>query len=482
MALLTKKWAFLLSLTVFVVISVALVKLQPTMQHDDLAKKPVPVSVITLKPHMIAPTITGYGVVEPNVLLNVKLEVSGMVTYVHPKLRKGELISEGTLVLTVDDRDYQLALKQAKADVAVTQANLRELDANLNDVKVNLELVKEKLTLSNKELLRKQKLLSKRSISQSAVDSQKSAVIQLKQEVQSLKIQLDTLPAQRDVLVAKIVIAEASVETQQRNVERTKIAMPFNGRITQLSVEKNQFVAQGTSLFSTQTIDKVLINVQFPVERFHSLAKSMRAPGEGAGGLSFEKAVLMIKTSAMFEMLGIEAEVRLPGAANIRWPAKVERISDELDPSTRTLGIMVSVENPYKDVNPGVRPPLIAQMYTEVVIRSRPQPFYVIPRDALHEGSVYMLSSATKMEKDTSNETATHESIEAKNALAKRTLVKKSMKPDYQFGSIALFKNGLSEGQQVIVSDLFPAVSGMALHATTDDVMERSIQQWVEGQ
>ncbi len=468
MLVLTKKRAFLLALMVFVGISVVLVKLQPTMEHDDLAKKPVPVSVITLKPHMIAPTITGYGVVEPNVLLNVKLEVSGMVTYVHPKLRKGELIPQDTLVLTVDDRDYQLALQQAKADVAVTQANLRELDANVDDVKINLDLVRQKLTLSNNELIRKQKLLLKRSIAQSNVDSQKSAVIQLKQEVQSLKNQLDTLPAQRDVLVAKIEIAEASVETQRRNLQRTKIVMPFNGRITQLSVEENQFVAQGTSLFSTQTIDKVLINVQFPVERFHSLAKSMRAPGESAGGLSFEKAVLMIKTSAMFEMLGIEAEVRLPGAPNIRWPAKVERISDDLDPLTRTLGIMVSVENPYKDVEPGVRPPLIAQMYTEVVIRARPQLFYVIPRDALHEGSIYTLSN--------------EQTLEGEKTTDKKVLLKKEMTPDYQFGSIALFKNGLSEGQQIIVSDLFPAVNGMALHVTSDEVMEQSIQQWVEGQ
>ena len=468
MLVLTKKRAFLLALMVFVVISVVLVKLQPTMEHDDLAKQPVPVSVITLKPHMIAPTITGYGVVEPNVLLNVKLEVSGVVTYIHPKLRKGELISKDTLVLETDERDYQLALQQAKADVAVTQANLRELDANLSDVKVNLALVQQKLTLANKELVRKQKLLSKKSIAQSNVDSQKSAVIQLKQEVQSLNNQLDTLPAQRDVLIAKIEIAEASVETQQRNLQRTKIVMPFNGRITQLSVEENQFVAQGTSLFSTQTIDKVLINVQFPVERFHSLARSMRAPGEESGGLSFEKAVLMIKTSAMFEMLGIEAEVRLPGAPNISWPAKVERISDDLDPSTRTLGIMVSVENPYRDVEPGVKPPLIAQMYTEVVIRSRPQSFFVIPRDALHEGSVYMLSN----EKSEVNEKTTN----------KKVLTKKAMKPDYQFGSVALFKNGLIEGQQIIVSDLFPAVNGMLLQATTDEVMEQSIQQWVEGQ
>ena len=468
MLILTKKPAFLLALMVFVVISVVLVKMQPTMKHDDLAKKPVPVSVITLKSYMIAPTITGYGVVEPNVLLNVKLEVSGMVTYVHPKLRKGELIPKGTMVLTIDERDYQLSLQQAKADVAVTQANLRELDANVDDVKVNLVLVKQKLTLANKELVRKQKLLSKKSIAQSNVDSQKSAVIQLKQEVQSLKNQLDTLPAQRDVLIAKIEIAEASVETQLRNLQRTKIVMPFDGRITELSVEKNQFVAQGTSLFSTQTIDKVLINVQFPVERFHSLARSMRAPGEGAGGLSFEKAVLMIKTSAMFEMLGIEAEVRLPGVPNIRWPAKVERISDNLDPSTRTLGIMVSVENPYKNVEPGVRPPLIAQMYTEVVIRSRPQSFYVIPRDALHEGSIYMLSDV--------------QLVDGEESTKKKVLLKKEMEPDYQFGSIALFKNGLSEGQQIIVSDLFPAVNGMVLHASTDEVMERRIQQWVEGQ
>ncbi|OUS27563.1 hypothetical protein A9Q99_14045 [Gammaproteobacteria bacterium 45_16_T64] len=449
--LLQKRRALFMALVAGIVISVVLVKSRPAMEHTNNAKKAVPVNVITLKQYSIAPTITGYGVVEPDVLLNLKAEINGAVTYIHPQLRKGELIAKDTLVLTVDDRDYRLALQQAKADVAVSKANLRELDLNLDDVKVNLSLVKQKLTLANKELARMQNLLKKKSISQSNVDSQQSAVIQLKQEVQNLQNQLNTLPAQRDVMLAKIIISEASVETQQRNLERTQIVMPFDGRITDLSVEENQFVSQGAGLFSTQTINKVLINVQLPVERFQSLARTMPQ-----GQMPFEKTVLSFSASQIFEMLGVEAEVRLAENPDIRWPAKVERISDNLDPSTRTLGIMVSVENPYQKVQPGVRPPLIAEMYTEVIIRSQPQPFFVLPRDALHEGSVYTVSTENPDE-----------------------LQKITVEPDYQFGSVALFKEGFEEGQRLVVSDLFPAVNGMKLAPFDDVTMQKNIEQWV---
>lgn len=449
--LLQKRRALLMALAAGIAIAVLLVKSRPAMEHTNNAKKAVPVNVVTLQQYTVAPTITGYGVVEPDVLLNLKAEINGAVTFVHPQLRKGELIAKGTLVLTVDDRDYRLALQQAKADVAVSKANLRELELNLDDVNVNLALVQEKLTLANKELARMQKLLKKRSISQSTVDSQQSAVIQLKQEVQNLQNQLNTLPAQRDVMLAKITIAEATVETQLRNLERTQIEMPFDGRITDLSVEENQFVSQGASLFSAQTINKVLINVQLPVERFHSLARSL-----GQGNMPFEQIVLTFSASQVFEMLGVEAEVRLAENPDIRWPAKVERINDNLDPATRTLGIMVSVDNPYQQVKPGVRPPLLAEMYTEVIIRSQPQPFFVLPRDALHEGVVYTVSS------DTGN-----------------TLEKVTVTPDYEFGSVALFKTGFVAGQQLIVSDLFPAVSGMKLSLFQDEAMQANIEQWI---
>jgi multidrug efflux pump subunit AcrA (membrane-fusion protein) len=480
MAILKTKPAFLLALLAGITLAVALVKSKPPMMHESNAEKAVPVDVIALKQFNIAPTITGYGVVEPNVLLQVKAEVSAAISYIHPQLRKGELILKDTVVLRLDDQDYQLASKQAKADAAASKANLKELELNTLDVKARLALAQEKLTLGEKELARKKSLLAQNTISQSSVDTQFSTVIQLKQEVQNLNNQLLTLPYQREVLQAKIAIAEAAVETQTRNLARTEIRMPFDGRITELNVEEKQFASLATPLFSTQTIDKVLINVQLPVERFRSLIRTFKN-----GKKPFAETILTYKASTLFEMLGVEAEVRMTDNALIRWPAKVERISDNLDPKSRTLGIIVSVENPYKMAEPGSRPPLIAHMYTEVIIRTQPRPFFVIPRDALHEGKLYSVKTSPKSDSDNTRSNNT----QANNTRSNNTqasspipgqLEKITLSPDYQFGEIALFKQGLHPDQLIIVSDLFPAISNMKVNAILDAKTEANIQQWVK--
>jgi multidrug efflux pump subunit AcrA (membrane-fusion protein) len=46
----------------------------------------------------------------------------------------------------------------------------------------------------------------------------------------------------------------------------------------------------------------------------------------------------------------------LPGAV---WEARVLRISEAIDATRQTLGIVVGVDNPYQKIIPGVRPPLL---------------------------------------------------------------------------------------------------------------------------
>ena len=447
--ILNRRYIFIIIAALGILTAVIIVKSRPAMQHQPENRTAVKATTIDVNQYNVRPSIKGFGEVEPDVLLEAKSEISGKVVYVHPQLRMGNILPKDTIVIRIEDHDYQLALKQAEADLTVSKANLKEMKLNLKDTKVNLKLVKDKLAIAVKDLGRNEQLLKKGSISQTAMGAQQTVVLQLKQEVQSLTSQLETLPAQLEVQEAKIIISQASVETQQRNLERAVIKLPFNTRITALSVEENQFVGQGASLFSAQTINKVLINAQFPLEQFRILAK-----GFNHNQTLLQDAFNNGDTEELFSRLGLSAKVKLAGDELALWEAKVERISGNLDPASRTLGVIVSVDKPYGDIRPGVKPPLMQGMYTEVILLGNSKEYFVVPRDALHEKQLFLVDE---------------------NNHLKRIDIKAEAQ-----GNMLLIENGLKAGDKIITSDLFPAVTGMDLQAVPDPVRQQQIVDWLE--
>lgn len=99
------------------------------------------------------------------------------------------------------------------------------------------------------------------------------------------------------------------------------------------------------------------------------------------------------------DRLGLSARVQLTGDFDTSWQGRVEQISNNLDPSSRTLGVTVVVDNPYQNVEPGVRPPLIEGMYTEVRLMGSAQHYLVIPRDAVHEGEVFIVDASSRLQR-----------------------------------------------------------------------------------
>ena len=433
-------------------LAIVIVKIQPDMQHEPEAGIITPVKVIEVKRFSVRPAIKGFGVVEPDILLESKAEVSGKIVYVHPQLRDGAIFPKDTVVIRIEEKDYHLSLQQAEANAAISRAKLREIKVNIKNTRIDLNLAKKKLTLAKKDLERVNTLLKKNLISQSSADAKQTEVLKLRQEVQNLNSRMNTLPEQQASLEASLANAEAALETKQHNLGRTTIRIPFNARISKLMVDENQFIAQGDLLFTAQTIDKVLINAQFPLDQFRILAKSFSDNEE-----LIKQAFRTGFSTHLFAQLGLTAKVRLADIDSPYWQAKVERISSTLDPVTRTLGVIVSVANPYEQIKPGIKPPLMKGMYIEILLQGKARDVFVTPRDALHEDELFISDHQKQLERRT-------------------------IKPVQLQDKMALFATGLKEGEKVIVSDLFPAITGMKLKPVQDQRIQQLIAAWVETQ
>jgi len=149
-----------------------------------------------------------------------------------------------------------------------------------------------------------------------------------------------------------------------------------------------------------------------------------------------------VMQSALMRMQ-LEARVRLVGNTNSssQWNGDLIRLSESIDPTRDTLGLVVAVNNPYEGVIPGIRPPLLKGMYTSVEFFAPARATMVIPRKAIHQGRVYI-------------------------AREDNTLDIRHVEELFSQGNLVVISqagDGIKQGEQLIISDVIPVIQGLPL-------------------
>ena len=432
-----------------VILAVVIVKLKPEMTHNPKARPSVPASFIEVSRKTIKPEIIGFGTIKPDLNLQATAEVSGRVTYKHPDLKKGEIFTKDTLLVKIDDKDYLLQLRQAEADVLANKANLKEMELNIENNVLELKLAQEKLKVRKKEFSRLEKLRKSGSVSQSKLDAEKQNLLQQQQEVQQQRNKQTTLPSDLEVVKAQLAIAESKLEKSQRDLVRTEIRIPFDGRISQVNADADQYVAKGSILFNASGLDKVVVHAQFPIDQFRQFAQNF--PKEKIEIGNKENFSNMTNMLADFGLTATiqESSGNLPARV-----AKVERFSDDLDPQSRTIGVTVSVDGNYRNIEPGKKPPLLEGMYIKVRLMGPESDYTVIPRFAIHGQQVYLIGEGDKLER-------------------------RNIKHFQVSGNLALFNSEINPGERLVTSDIFPVVNGMSISPIIDNSVNAQLAVWL---
>jgi RND family efflux transporter MFP subunit len=398
-----------------------------------------PARVISVPVVDFVPRTLGYGHVQPGRVWEAVAEVGGRIVEKHPRLESGELMAAGEVILRIDPTDYELAVESARARIRGAEAQIAELEVSEENTRRSLEIEQRGLSLAETDLTRKRTLVKRGSISQATVDEAERTVLSLRQAVQGQRSALALIPAEREVLVANLALFESELRQAERNLERTELVTPFDGRVAAVNVEESQFAAAGQVLAVLDGVDLAEVAAQIPIDRMRPLV---------AGSQAELQDVDTENLSKVFQRLGLTAVVRLSaGEFRVSWPARFVRIRESVDPSTRTIGIVVAVDEPYRLVEPGRRPPLAKNMFVEVELQGRPVPGrLVVPRAALHDGMVYVVDDANRLE---------------------RRPVSVGVR---QSGFIVVVE-GLTAGESVVVTDLAPAIDGMLLEPVEDEAL-----------
>jgi len=409
------------------------------------------VRVITADQIKLVPRVIGFGSVYPGTVWRAIAQVAGEVVYVHPSLKKGAILPAGTEIVRISPADFELALTQALANIRSEEAKLAELKVTKTNTADLLKIEKHGLRLRESELKRKQALLKRGAVARSAFELEQRETLAQRKKVQDLENALRLLPTQRAVVQEKVAVYRAQMESTKLDLARTRIKLPFDAKIAKVTVEAEQYAQTGGTLVTADSLDVAEIEAQIPISQFRAMIQASAA-GDLPTGITAQSLSQIVQT------IGLEATVRLRAGNDIvEWPARFARISDTVDPKTRTIGAIVAVDGAYAKATPGQRPPLTKGMFVEIEIRTRAKnDQIVVPRAAFHDGRLYV--------------------VNADNRLDIRPVISGLVQDD-----LAIIDKGIAPGETIVISDLIPAVAGMLLTPQRDEQLQNRLKAEAAG-
>ena len=427
------------------------VKSKQTVEHKEVQFPVKTVEVLTVEKIPFRTRAVAYGNVEPATVLQAKSEVNGKISYIHPDLKQGGSLPKGTTVLRIETTTFQISLDSSKAGLASSQSSLKQIEAEEQSAKRSLAIAQKNLNLGLAELKRVEVLVNKRTLARNQLDIEEQKVLQLRSAVQDLQGNLDTYASRKASIRAQIKQSESQVDQSKDTLVRTEVVLPFDARIGEVSVDAGEFISAGGQLFEALGVEAVEINAQLPVNHLRPLASTMNAmPEQG-------KAQNLGNLQQAITNWNLDAKVRIVGSeTSAEWDGKLIRLSESVDPTRDTVGMVVSVDKPYDGVIPGQRPPLLKGMYTSVEFLAQAKNMLVIPRKALHQNRVYAVS-------------------------AENTLVIRPITVSYSQGQLAVIKDGLKAGDKIITSDLVPVIEGIKLELIESDDFQNEIKAMALG-
>ena len=238
------------------------------------------VRTMMLLPQTVNAQISSQGFIRPKSELNIISQLNARVEWLSEKMEDGSSFSQGDTLIKLDQRDYELALITA--------------EANVLNAEVNLERERAESDLANKEWGR-------------VGDGSGSALALRKPQLAQAEATLEA--------------ARASLERARRDMDRAIFIAPFDGRVRSRSADIGSTTFPGTPLASIYATEK--FEIQLPIAD-----QDVKFTGLDFNGIQipYDKQ--------------LEVSINLNGTAV---NGKVVRAEAEVDPKTRMLSVIASV-------------------------------------------------------------------------------------------------------------------------------------------
>jgi membrane fusion protein (multidrug efflux system) len=205
----------------------------------------------------------------------VSPKVSGYIAQV--LVGDNEKVEAGQLLARIDDRDFKTALNQARADVAASEAAVRNLNAQIalqepiiQQQAAEVDAAEANLKFAQEERARYDDLMKsgsgtvQRAQQTDAALREKTAQLQHgKSGLIAANKRIEVLATERAKAVAQLDHARAVEAQAALNLSYTQITAPVEGTVGARSLRVGQFVQAGTQLMAVVPLDAVYVVANF---------------------------------------------------------------------------------------------------------------------------------------------------------------------------------------------------------------------------
>jgi membrane fusion protein (multidrug efflux system) len=188
-----------------------------------------------------------------------------------------EQVKAGQLLARIDDRDFRTALAQAKADVAASDAAVRNLDAQIelqqpiiqqqaaevDAAEANLQFAQEERARYDGLMKSGSGTVQRAQQTDAALRAQTAQLQQGKAGLAAANKRIEVLATDRAKAVAQLDHARAVEAQAALNLSYTEITAPVDGSVGARSLRVGQFVQAGTQLMAVVPLDAVYVVANF---------------------------------------------------------------------------------------------------------------------------------------------------------------------------------------------------------------------------
>jgi RND family efflux transporter MFP subunit len=290
--------------------------------------KPEPAAERLLKTEIIELQRTNFrvlldsqGTVRAHYTTTLTPQVAGTISAVHGVFEDGAFFKKDDVLAELDPADFKVAVSAAESGVARAQAALIQEEARAKQARLNWD------------------------------------DLGYEEEPSDLVLRIPQMKEAR----ANVDAAQADLEQALRNLERTKIRAPFDGRVQKRAVGLGQAVGGSTPLGEIFATD--FAEIRLPLS--HRQLPFVKLPSKEGDP---------------------EVRVTLRDALNSpetpSWEARIVRTEGALDESSRELFAIARIDDPF-GVKSGQRPLLIGQPVRATIEGTELKDVFVLPRHAL---------------------------------------------------------------------------------------------------
>ncbi|MBT5846269.1 MAG: HlyD family efflux transporter periplasmic adaptor subunit, partial [Verrucomicrobiales bacterium] len=280
------------------------------------------VEALAVKLETFTPVVQTQGTVMPRREIDLSPEVSGRVVWISPQLVVGGLFAHEEELVRIDPGDYELALRQAMANIQSALASMTNALAQVSRGEAQMAQAGARITREEAEATaaRAEWKLLGREGEPPALLVRDPQLREGRADLASAKALMGASRAQYESGKAALAAAEAGRDQAQVNLKRCVMFAPFAGRVKSQSIGVGQLVSRARVLAKIQPIAVAEVRLPLPMKEL----KYLELGGALRGGM-------------------IDGPlVRLTTGDN-EWSGQIIRAEGEFEAGTRMMAVVARV-------------------------------------------------------------------------------------------------------------------------------------------